>query len=333
MIGVSQATLSLVVNNKPGISEKTRTKVIGELKARGFDYLLDESAVNAYAARSDIRMLGFVTFQVGGELTGYNSFFPLIISGIEAAASQAHYNVAYININREKMEEGIRQIRSSGCSGYVIFATEMKAEDLEPFQALGIPFVILDNYFLGQGLNTAKVNNEQGMYCALKYLFDNGHRKIGYLRSGVDINSFHERYAKAMEIMHLLGCETPEAYTYEIGYPSENAFDGMQKLLREQKSMPTAFVGDNDLVIAGAMKAMLSAGYKLPKDMSFVGFDDRPVCEWLEPALTTVRLPRENFGGEVLKILIRMLNDEPDLRIKVEINSELIVRDSVAKLK
>ncbi|MBQ7372626.1 MAG: LacI family DNA-binding transcriptional regulator [Blautia sp.] len=342
-IGVSQATLSLVTNNKPGISDKTREKVLKELKERGYEYLLNEEAFaqqkeNAPQTASGMdtqtvlpsRMLGFVTYQVGGELLGYNSFFPLIISGIESIASSEQYNITYINIAKERLQEGMRQLVSSGCIGYVIFATEMKEADLAPFEELGIPFVVLDNYFVGHNHNAVKVNNEQGTYRAVEYLVKKGHKKIGYLRSGVDINSFEERYTRAMEAMRYFGCETPEKYTFEIGYPYKTAFSGMNELLISQKELPTAFLGDNDLVLAGAMAAVQQAGYRLPEDMSFVGYDDRPICEWLTPALTSMHLPREHFGGEAVRILIRMLHGEKDLNIKAELNSELIERDSVA---
>ena len=336
MIGVSQATLSLVINNRPGISEKTRSRVIAELKQRGFDYLLSPETVSAPVespAPVIERRLGFVTYRIGGELLGFNSFFPLIVQGIENAASREQYSVTYLNIDRERADDGIRQLRSSGCAGYVIFATELKEIDLTPFEKLGVPFVILDNYFVSHAINTVKVNNERGTYAAVEHLVGMGHRKIGYLRSGVDINSFEERFHRAMDAMYRLGCENPEKYVYEIGYPSDHAAEGMKKLLDEKVELPTAFIGDNDLVVAGAMRAVQMAGYSVPNDMSFVGFDDRPVCEWMVPALTSVRLPRERFGGEAVNLLLRMLEGESDIALKIEINPDLVVRQSVLKVE
>ena len=160
IIGVSQATLSLVINNKPGISDRTRNKVLRELRARGYEYLINEEAFAASEDNPSISdvanisaessgTIGFVNYQVGGELLGVDSFFPLIITGIEAAASENGYNVSFINIERSRIAEGIKQLIASGCSGYVIFATELKEQDLTPFIQLRIPFVILDNYFCG----------------------------------------------------------------------------------------------------------------------------------------------------------------------------------------
>lgn len=331
IIGVSQATLSLVINNKPGISDKTRQKVIAELKERGYEYLLGEEvkSVTPSGNSDNSKTIGFVTYQVGGELLGYNSFFPLIISGIEMEASKEFYHITYINIDRNHVSDGIRQLQSSGCCGYVLFATELKKEDMEHFLKLGIPFVVLDNYFLDYHLDTVKVNNQQGTYLAVKYLYERGHRKIGYLKSTQDINSFNERFQKALEAMNAFGCITPEKYVFEIGYPSDKACEGMLKKLDGGSELPTAFIGDNDLVIAGAMKAMQLRGYTLPEDCSFIGFDDRPVCEWLTPQLTTVRLPREYFGGEAVRLLIQSLETADERKLKVEINTTLIERDSV----
>ena len=170
------------------------------------------------------------------------------------------------------------------------------------------------------------------MFLAVKHLVQMGHKKIGYLRSGVDINSFEERFRRGMDAMRYFGCEEPERYVFEIGYPADNAAEGMRILLASGKDLPTAFTGDNDLVVAGAMREMISEGYSIPADMSFIGFDDRPVCEWMLPQMSSIRLPREYFGGEAVRLLIRMITKNPEVCVKTEINSELVVRESVLKM-
>lgn len=333
ILGISQATLSLVVNNRPGISAHTRQKVLSELKARGFDYLINETSeeTEAEGTGGNSKVIAFVNYRVNGELLEFDSFFPLIINNLERRARKYGYNLSYINVSRFDIENGICNIKASECSGYVIFATEMKEQDMQPFLNLKIPFVLLDNRFNGQDINVVKVNNEQGTYIGVEHLWKKGHRKMGYLRSGVDIDSFDERCMFALKAMHEFGAENPEKYLYTIGYPMEPAYEGMKKLLERNPELPTAFMVDNDLVAAGAMKALKEAGYRVPEDVSFVGFDDRPICFLMEPQLTTVQLPREYFGAEAVEILIRMLNGETDINLKVEVNSKLIERESVAE--
>ena len=335
MIGVSQATLSLVINNKPGISAKTKEKVIQALKDRGLEYLLmrdtpensDEGKGNKEPGN-----IGFVIYTNQGDLLGFNSFFPFIMEGVEARARLYGYNISFINVRRENVQEDLQHVLDAKCAGCVVFATEMHSEDSEAFQKLGIPVVLLDNYFPDRQLNSVKLNNVQGTYLAVKYLIDHGHRKIGYLRSGLAIDSFDERFQAALNAMRQLGLPEPEAYVYEIGYRPEKAKKGMTALLERKAALPTAFMADNDVVAAGAMMACTNMGLSIPGDISFIGFDDRPECLLCNPPLTTIKISRRYFGAEAVELLVRILNGEPGLSVKMEIGTELVQRESVAML-
>lgn len=333
MIGVSQATLSLVINNKPGISIKTKERVIQALKDRGLDYLLTRNNPDTNAAMPNSKSIGFVIYTNKGDLLGFNSFFPFIMEGVEARARLHGYNVSFINVRKESAKEDLQHILDVKCMGCVVFATEMHSEDSILFEKLGIPVVLLDNYFADQRLNAVKLNNEQGTYLAVKYLVECGHREIGYLRSGLAIDSFEERFSAALRAMHQFGIMNPEAYVYEIGYHPENAKAGMTALLEKKVKLPTAFMADNDVVAAGALTACANAGMRIPEDISFVGFDDRPECGLCNPPLTTIKISRQYFGAEAVELLVRALNGEPGLSVKMEIGTELVVRNSVVKLK
>lgn len=327
-LGVSEATFSLVINGKPGISAKTREKVLSGIRSLGYDYLIQSPPANGPGSR----VIGFVLYKNHGELLGANSFFPLILDGIESAARNAGYSLAIINIERSHIQEQISYITDAQCSGFVIFATEMQYGELEYFKKLGLPFVIFDNYFVDQNINSVKVNNQQGTYLLVKYLYELGHRKIGYLSSGLSINSFIERQQCALTAMKNLGINKPEQYIYSIGYPHESAEQGMAQILQAHSpgTLPTAFLADNDLVSVGAIRAVKKAGFRIPEDFSFAGFDDRPICTIVDPKLTTLRLPRERFGSEAVTQLINMMKDPFSSCIKVEINGTLVERESCA---
>lgn len=325
-LGVSEATFSLVINGKPGISIKTREKVLAGIRSLGYDYLIQSPGSSDPVSR----VIGFVLYKNHGELLGANSFFPLILDGIESTARNAGYSLAVINIEREQIQEQISYITDAHCSGFVIFATEMQNGELEYFEKTGLPYVIFDNYFVEQNINSVKVNNQQGTYLLVKYLHELGHKKIGYLSGGLSINSFIERQHYALQAMESFGQKRPQQYVYSIGYPHEEAEHGMERVLKSHTAddLPTAFLADNDLVSVGAIRAVKKAGYRVPEDFSFVGFDDRPICTIVEPKLTTLRLPRERFGSEAVVQLINTINDRSSSSIKVEINGTLIERES-----
>ena len=329
-LGVSESTFSLVVNGKPGISAKTRERVLQGIRELGCEHLIQQAA----AAESACNMIGFVLYKKGGELLGCNSFFPLIMDEIENAARGAGYCLTVITIEHSRIREQIRYIAEARCSGFVVFATEMKEDAFPYFEQTGLPWVLFDNDFISRDVNSVVVNNRQGTYRLVRYLYELGHRKIGYLCSGLDINSFLERRAYAMAAMQGFGLKNPERYAYTVGYPSERAEQGMAELLRAtpRDKLPTAFLADNDLVSVGAMQATLKAGYRVPDDFSFVGFDDRPVCTVVNPRLTTFRLPRERFGAEAVMQLVALIACRFRSSIKVEINGSVVVRESCKRM-
>ncbi len=331
-IGVSEATLSLVINGKPGISAKTRSRVEEQIRSLGYSHMLREDS--APTIDSATRTLSFVLYKDNGKLLGANSFFPLILDGIETTARKNGYTVNIINIEKNLVDQQISYIQDSACAGFVIFATELHHEDIARFDSLSIPYVIFDNYFNDLDINSVKVNNEQGTYLAVRHLYNMGHRKIGYLSSGLDINSFHERQRSALEAMRYFGLEECEQYVFTVGYANENAETGMDEIFRRfsKEELPTAFLADNDLVSIGAMQSAKKNGYRIPDDFSFIGYDDRPICTLVEPKLSTIQLPRERFGAEAVKILIELIEERKDSYVTVQINGKLIRRDSVKQI-
>ena len=338
MLGVSEATISLVLNGKAGISEKTRKNVLARIKELGYEDMIGEKAWKPNGnqielTRGVVQNIAFVLYRVSGQLLGMNSFFPLIFEGIESTARKYGYNLTVLTVNRENIQEGVLNIKDSGCVGYVIFATEMQEMDIPYFESLNLPFVLFDNFFAGSDVNSVKVNNEQGIYLALHHLCQLGHKRIGYLSSGLAINSFAERKWYTKRILQDFGLDLDEKDCFEIGYPSENAEMGMREVLEKKVNLPTAFVCDNDLVAIGAMQAVKKAGLKVPDEVAFVGYDDRPICELVEPGLTTIRLPRDVFGAAAVEKLIDLIRQQNAWTSKLEIKGELIIRESTGREK
>ena len=94
----------------------------------------------------------------------------------------------------------------------------------------------------------------------------------------------------------------------------------------------TAFLADNDLVAIGAMRGMQQLGYAIPEDFSFIGIADRPISSLIEPKLTTIRVPKERFGAEAVSQLVQQLDQPCTSYVKVAVNGELVIRDSVKSL-
>ncbi|MDD3219921.1 MAG: LacI family DNA-binding transcriptional regulator [Lachnospiraceae bacterium] len=334
LLGVSTATISLVLNGKPGISDTMRKSVLKKIRDLGYEDMIKSDAPNEEESQeAHNKVIGFVLFKDGGELLGMNSFFPLILDGIENRARIHGYNLAIINIEKNNIKNEIHYIQDSRCDGFVIFATEMQRESLMPFEKLKIPFVLLDNHFYEKRINTIEVDNELGTFLAVKHLYELGHRKVGYISSGLNINSFKEREFWAKQAMRNMGMEDPEQFSLTTGYPQDKSEQVMDDLIRQGKTNATAYLTDNDIVAIGVVRALSKRGVRVPDDVSVIGYDDRPVCELIEPKLTTVRLPRTDFGAEAVSRLIRQIDGRTTCVTRTKIECSLVERKSTKKVR
>jgi LacI family transcriptional regulator len=103
-------------------------------------------------------------------------------------------------------------------------------------------------------------------------------------------------------------------------------------LEQDALELPTAFFADNDIIAFGAINALKEKGISIPKDVSIIGFDDMPFCEITNPSLTTIKVFKQEMGGIAVKRLIEKINSNDSVTQKIEINTDLIIRNSVLKI-
>ncbi len=326
MLNLSPAAVSLVLNNKPGVSEEVRHTVLDKIKELGCEYLLKRITPNG-------KTIGFVIYKRHGRIIGQSPFFSLLIESIDNHARKHGYSITIIHIDKTSLlESQIEYIKSCNCAGLIIFATEMLSEDLSEIKALNIPFVITDNYFVEEAVDSVAINNEQGTYEAVRHLYEMGHRKIGYLHSKIYLTSFQERKQYFFAALKKFGIKGMEKYVYSVGYPEDETCSDFIKILNTTKDLPTALFADNDIIAYGAMKALKEKGLRIPDDISIIGFDNRPTCLMTEPMLTTIDVPKDVFGALAVSALINKIESKYDGFLKTEIGTSLISRDSVKHL-
>ncbi len=324
--GVSTSTISLVLNNKPGVSDNKRKEIIEKIKELNCEYLL----------KADVAFqenIGFVVFKRRGKIIDESPFFAYFLEGINSRVKQYGYNLTFIYMNKDmSVKEQEQQIQASGCKGMIIFAVEMIYEDLQAFKKSKLPFVILDNSFQINDVDAVAINNVQGIYKAVQYLVQLGHTKIGYIKSKVPINSFIERYNAFLMSLEKFNLPFNPEYVAEIGYSNVEMGQDMDFYLNNAKNLPTAFISDNDFLACGVMRSIIEKGYKIPDDISIIGFDDRPICSMVEPKMTTMAVPKNAFANNVVDLLIDKLNNRRNYTLKIEVGTSLLIRESVRSI-
>jgi len=327
-LSISPSAVSFALNNKPGVSEETRRKILKVIEQMGYNTnILSKSTL------THNRNIRFIIYKKHGLVVSDTPFFSALIEGIDREARSLGYNliVTYMDENKDNLMKILNIIKGTSPDGIMLLATEMTKEDLKPFKNLSIPLLLLDSYFESENLDTVIINNLEGAYKATCYLFELGHRDIGYLHSSVWINNFDHRMAGFKKAIHNKGLKLKENLIFSLESTIDGSYKNMFNILESKPKLPTALFADNDIIAFGAIKAMKESGIRIPQDVSVIGFDDMPFCEMIDPPLTTVMVYKQRMGMIALKRLVERIDEAPAETIKIEVNTTIVERKSVIK--
>ncbi len=324
-LGVSPSTVSLALHNRPGVSEATRARVFEALREEGLEALIP-------AEKPPPRNVRLVLYKNGKEIITDTPFFLQLIEGIDRQAKKDGLNlmVSYLTAGPGVAEQ-VGKLRENGCEGIILLATEMTPEQTDPFRALGLPLVALDENFEEAGLDCVAISNALSMRRAVEHLLRLGHKRIGYLKGTPSIRNFTERFEGYRQAMAAAGLALPEGGIVESAPSAEAAYTAMRRYLSELGKLPcTAYVADNDNLLCGAMKALREYDIAVPERVSVVGFDGLPAAEFFDPPLTTIRVPKRQMGGMAVSLLSALMDGAYETPVAISVGTELILRKSTA---
>lgn len=301
-LGISETTLSFIIHDKPGISEKTKKKVVDEIYRMGYgDIFLKRKGTS-------FKNICFCVYNQERSMLGVSPFFLLLLGEIDQQAQKSGFNTIIRHINsRDSIISQVNSLHTMDLSGLLLFGTEMKDDDILPFKNLNIPVVVLDNDFSAYELDSVVINNQLGTHKAVECLVRRGHRQIGYLRSDIRINSFLEREAGFRAALAAFDLGLEPRFVYDLAYGEKASYKSFLQVLKNATELPTALVTDDDLLAAGAARALVQEGISIPEQVALVGFNDRPICEEISPKLTSIQVPKKAFGRCALDILLERM--------------------------
>lgn len=320
--GFSPATVSNALNGKPGVNQQTAQLIRNEAERLG------------YSVPNKISRIKFVTYRKTGKILDDNAFFPAVIEGVEKQARELGYETVFIRLDCQdvQFEAQLNEIIHDTSAAVILLATEMEEEDIALFEGAKGDFLLLDGWSDSMKWNAVLINSTDSVCSAIEYLIACGHQKIGYIRGACRIKAFQYReygYKRVLERHQLPFCES---YIATVGTTPESAYEGMKEYLCSKQELPTAFFADNDNIAIGAMKALKEQGYRIPEDISIIGFDDLPLSCVVNPELTTIRVFKQNMGEIAVRSLVDAVNHKDEAVHRTEVCGKLIVRQSVKKL-
>lgn len=323
-VGVSEATVSRVLNGKPGVSQTTRDAVLTALDIMGY-----ERPTKLRGERG--RLVGLVL----PELT--NPIFPALAEVIGGALAQDGFTPVLCTrtVGGVTEAEYIDLLLGQQVSG-VIFAggqyTERRAEHshYERLIDLGLPVVLISGSVESLDLPTVSCDDMVAMQQAFDHVVSLGHTRIGLLLGPTDHIPSERKVAAARSLAERAGIDLPDSQVVHAGYSLES---GQATAARLLETGVTAILCASDPLALGAIRAVRRSGRSVPQDVSVVGFDDSSLMNSTDPALTTVRQPIEPMGRAAVALLTQMIAGHDVATDELLFEPELVVRRSTAAIR
>ncbi|GAA0473283.1 LacI family DNA-binding transcriptional regulator [Streptomyces olivaceiscleroticus] len=317
--GVSQAAVSLVLGDKWRGRVSTAKADAVRTAARELGYRPNLAARSLRLGRTRTALL------VVPALT--TEFFARVYTGAARIAADTGFGLVLY-----PSPEGIGPARDPFDSARAtldgVIASSMAADALTALYGEGLPLVMLDSDpHSTPAAATVNLDIAHGARLAAHHLLDLGHRRLTHLAAAVDSWTFHLRARALADTVAAVPGATLAVQAAPLSVDA--GLHAAHAALTAPGPRPTALVCDDDLLAAGACKAARRLGLRVPEDVSVTGFDDLALATAVEPELTTVRLPAEEFGAAGMRALIDVLAGRPPAA-PTTLPVELVTRGSTA---
>jgi LacI family transcriptional regulator len=300
-LNVSTVTVSKALNDKDGVSEQLRETIKEKAKEMGYVYNpIPKLMLNGMT--NNIAILVSKKFLV----RGYDVYFQIYETIIEKLSKFGYYGILEVLSKQAEFElEMPRVLRESKVDGLIILG-QISEPYLSMVSNQKTPFVLLDFYGSYENMDTVVADNFFGSYMITSYLIKNGHRKIGFVGNYKSTSSIIDRYMGYMKGLIENDCvENVDEYIImdrdQNGQPIE---------LELPKKMPTAFVCNNDEVANQLIVKLREHGYKVPDDISVVGFDNFEKIQNLTLGITTVEVDFITMATSSVEVILTKIQNK-----------------------
>ncbi len=316
---VSFATVSRVVNGKGYVSAQTRERVMQAMTRIG------------YTVNRQARVLAGGRTQVIGLLVPDldTSYIGEILKGIDEELAAASYDLMLYTTHQRKTRESVFVTSlTNGLTDGLLMVLPMAPEAyVDSIKRRGFPFILIDHEGLDREGPSVGATNREGAKAAYQYLLELGHRRIGIITGNMEMDCARERLAGCDEALTEAGLPHVPELVKRGDFHRSLGYSLTQELLR-LPDPPTAIFAANDVSAFGVMDAIRTSGLMVGDDISVIGFDDIPDAQWTAPPLTTVRQPMREMGKRATRMLLESISDPDTPRVRVELPTELIVRET-----
>lgn len=325
--GYGVGTVSRVLNNSPGVSEKARKRILEVVEKYHFR-LNNAAKLLKQHSNKDVAII------VKGSK---NMLFAALLETLQRQIKESGYAsvIYYITEDEHEVEQAI-QVSIERAPLGILFLGSNKENFRELFAHVDIPCVLVTNSaddMEFENLSSVAVDDCQAAFSAIEYLISLGHEKIGVLGGEMQhSNPAKSRYKGCLEAFkkHGIGfcAETQFANSY---FTVEGGYDAMTELLNKSENL-TAVFAMSDVTAIGAIRAAKDKGYRVPEDISVIGYDGIEMGQYMVPKLTTISQPGEQIAQMCIALLLQAIGREKTA-VRMTVPFELIVGESTVKIR
>ncbi len=323
MTGVSQGTVSKVLNDAPGVGAETRSRVLKVIE--DLDYHPNASARSLSARRTG--SIGVIIPHTGSYSMA-SAYWPVLLTAITESAAARNLNVLLSTARSEEdVDSAYRSIlRGRRVDGLVVGAEQFGQKQLVELLFKGFAFVTVGKSRYVSHWHV-DVDNIGGAREMTNHLIRLGHRRIVMLGGPSHFPSVQERLEGYRAAMVAAGLEPRSGHS---AYHDESASQTIKELLRVEPRPSALFVGAGDLVIP-ALAAARELGWAVPADLALAAFDDHPYFEHFDPAITAVSQPIHDLGQAAADLLFALMEGKTPATREVILPTRLVIRESCGR--
>ena len=319
-VGLSAQAVSIALNDKGGMSEKTVARV--KEAARRLNYTPNIIAKSLRLSRT--KTIGVIVSDSS------HSFFAKVVKAIEDTATINGYNIILCNTNQsyDTEKRAVNVLINKRIDGLILAASMLtKKEDIDYLKSFGVPFVFLIRRNESEEADYVINDNILGAYNMVNYLIKSGSDRIHFLNLYEESPSGKDRLQGYEKALKEHGIPFRPDLVSNIKPSIEEGYIAMRRLLDKDEDIRTVFCGC-DIIGIGVMEAILEKGLRIPENIRVAAYDDIDFAAYLRVPLTTVHQPKEMIGSKGTELLIAKINagnGEPQHLI---LKPELIIRQS-----
>lgn len=321
--GVSQTTVSRVLNNFPVIKAITRQKVLDAIQELGFNP--DQIARSLVKQQTNI--LGLIV----GDIS--NPFYAETAKVTIARAQQMGYDIILSDTNyaNDNFEKSIKMMLGKRVAGIIVASVNRFDTHIKELCEQNFPIVLYNRNVEDECANYIVLDNKKGAMMAVEHLVSLGHQKIAYVSGSDKYSTFHQRFLGYQEALKRYGIPYNESWIHDGDLSYEKVFDFARGLMA-QKDRPTSFFAATDQLAIAVMDAAARCRLSVPEEVSVVGFDNINIASNPYIGLTTISQQKKKMAMLALENLIELIEGKKESKpIQIILEPELIVRKTTGK--